>query len=193
MGIFILLPLVILPGFFVCYYLYRRFFEGNPVFMLWIGFLLFLSLIIFLFQKFKLDQKLILRTATYGYRFNAKRAELKLPLLTGAFIKDDNCWNTTIDSIQDTAHFVLIQKCMEENAEKNGLESESNILARALNDSTVQYLQTQYNFSTGYFWAELKTGNLKRTTYRINKVQLFEDCCARMLRKGQVDTLLSRY
>ncbi|HNC31955.1 MAG TPA: hypothetical protein PKX08_18225, partial [Cyclobacteriaceae bacterium] len=91
------------------------------MFLLWVGFLLILFLIIFLFQKFHLDQKLILRTATYGYRFNDKRAALKLPLLTADFIKDENCWNTTIDSIQDTAHFVLIQKCMEENAEKNGL------------------------------------------------------------------------
>jgi hypothetical protein len=159
--------------------------------MLWLGvFIIFLAGLIIIFYKLGLDEKLNLRTSRYAIRFNDVRKLKGLPLLTYDFTQENRSWSTKVDSVSDKSKFILLQKTIEENDEHTDAELESNFLAKALSDTTVLYLHMQYNFITGNYYAETRTGNLKRPSYKINKVQIYDDCCAISYKKAQVDSML---
>ncbi len=96
-----------------------------------------------------------------------------------------------MDSVSDISKFVLLQKTLEENDAHDDAELEYNFLAKALSDTTVLYLKTQYNFITNNFYAETTVGNLKRPSYMINKLRVFDDCCSKPYKRSQVDSLMN--
>ena len=186
----ILIPVFLLPAFLILYYLYQKVFEGNLL-MLWLGvFIIFLAGLVIIFYQTGLDEKLSLRTSTYGISFNDIRTENNLPLLTYEFTQDGKTWNTKADSVSDPNKFILVQKTIEENDEHTAADLEFNFLAKALSDTTVLYLKIQYNFLTKNYYAETTIGNLKRPSYRLNKLRVFDDCCSRKYKRAQVDSLL---
>jgi hypothetical protein len=187
----ILIPIILLPTFIILYYLYQKIFEGNLL-MLWMGVLIiFLTGLIVIFYKYHLDEKLTLRTTKYALPFNDERKKYDLPLLTYNFTQQGKSWNTKLDSVADKTKFILLQKTIEENDEHNQAELEYNFLAKALSDTTVLYLSIQYNFLTGNYYAETRTGNLSRPSYKINNLSVFDDCCSRPYTKAQVDSMMN--
>ncbi len=187
----ILVPIFLLPTFLILWYLYQRIFEGNNLMLLMAGSIALLGLFVYLFNKFKLDEKLTLGTSKYAMRFNDERSKNNLPLLTYDFTQVGKTWNTKLDSVTDKNKFVLLQKTVEENDEHTDAELEYNFLAKALSDSTVLYLRIQYNFITQNYYAETRIGNLKRPSFKLNNLRVFDDCCSKSYTKMQVDSLLN--
>ena len=159
--------------------------------LLMAGSIALLGLFVYLFNKFKLDEKLTLGTSKYAMRFNDQRSKNNLPLLTYDFTQVGKTWNTKLDSVTDKNKFVLLQKTVEENDEHTDAELEYNFLAKALSDSTVLYLRIQYNFITQNYYAETRIGNLKRPSFKLNNLRVFDDCCSKSYTKMQVDSLLN--
>jgi hypothetical protein len=192
MAVFIIAPIFILPCFLIFIYFYQKYFEGNYFLAGIIFFAVFLTLLIIGLKVLKLDERIQRYTATYGYRFNRERALAGLPMMDSGFDKDDNCWDTKADSVSDGKKFILIQTCTEENDTHDAAEQEYVLMGKALSDSTVLYLSIEYNYLTKNYYAETRLGNLKRPSYRIGKLQLFEYCCTHPYKRNQVDSLLSR-
>src|SRR5690348_1546565 len=97
----ILIPIILLPLFLFCFYIYQRFFEGNSMFLFAGVLILILSVLIFLFYRLHWDEKLLLKTSKYALRFNEERAKNHLPPLTYDFVKDGMNWDTKLDSVND--------------------------------------------------------------------------------------------
>jgi len=187
----ILIPIILLPVFLICYYLYQKVFEGNYLVLGLAVMIVLLGIAVSLFYRFNLDEKLTLRTSKYAMRFNKERKKNNLPLLTYNFTQDGKTWNAKLDSVTDKSKFVLLQKTLEENDEHNAAELEYNFFAKALSDTTVLYLKMQYNFNTKNFYAETTLGNLSRPSYRINNLRVFDDCCSKAYTRLQVDSMLN--
>ncbi len=190
MAFIILAPIFLLPVFLFLWFLYQKVFEGNSLMLGLAALIIVLATMVFFFNKFKWDEKLILRTSKYALRFNNERRQNNLPLLTYNFTQEGKSWNTKLDSVSDKTKFVLLQKVVEEDDEHRNAELEYNFLAKAISDTTVLYLRIQYNFITKNYYAETRLGHLSHPSFTINNLRVFDDCCSKPYTKLQVDSML---
>ena len=191
MALLILIPIFLLPGCLLLFHLYQRFFDGNTLMLGLAALIIILGVFVYSFYLMHWDEKLTLATSKYALRFNDERQTAGIPLLTKNFIQHGNTWDTKLDSISDKSRFVLIQKMIEENDQQNAAEQEFNFMARALNDSQVQYLKIQYNFTTKNYYGETSIGKLSRPSYSINALKIFDECCTEVYNRRQVDSILA--